>query len=262
MARPRGSVWTEQEEQQLLELKKQHMTNAEIAEKIGRSPSGVKSKLERLHHSIVRPEYWTEEEEKRLIELRKIGLSYQDIADQTNRSKWAIKDRCSRLGLTIAKASLTHRDLEKIHELYDKGVSARQISKQLKRSPKVVSRTIKEYQAAKESVEARKNEMPRVYKTEARMPSAQELLTISDGRLSEDVRAAYQQVLTQASTVEMVLYTLYKTPKQLRPLSIEDAAVKLVRLVGKGPEYFHARREWRISDWLKHLVTINEEELP
>ena len=81
----------------------------------------------------------------------------------------------------------------------------------------------------------------------------------SDGRLDDDVRAMYQKMHTQAVTIEMVLYTLWKTPKQLRALSIEDAAIKLVQLVGQGPEYFWDKRGWKIQTWIDHLTKLGEK---
>ena len=255
MTRTNGSVWTEQDEDLLYQLKAQQLTNRDIAERMGRTLASIKSKLERMRHSGLRkPKPWTEEEDQRAIELRKRQLSYADIAADLGRTKDETAERCEMLGLKRASGTLTERELAHIHKRHEEGADFKVIAEELGRSVSAVRRRI--------NMEKQSLDGPRTYNTEAKMPSAQELLTISDGRLAEDVRTAYQQVLTQASTVEMVLYTLYKTPKQLRPLSIEDAAIKLVRLVGKGPEYFHARREWRISDWFKHLVTISEEELP
>ena len=208
--------WTEAEEQQLLARKAEGATNAEIAEEMGRTPTAIKSKLERLRYAAsLLPKQWTDEEDQRIIELRRKQLSYTEIAREIKRTKAAVAERCEILGCTRKK--------------HPKGEST---------------------------------ESPKVFGTKKTETTTEKLIKLSDGRLTEDVRSTYQQVLTQASTVEMVIYTLWKLPKQIRPLTIEDAAVKLVRLIGHGPEYFHARREWRINDWLKHLAAITEEELP
>lgn len=252
--------WTDKDEALLQQLRTEDLTYRQIAERMGRTLYSVKSKIERLNRKAQKaqkeePEKptWTDEDDQRIIELRKKQLSFFEIACEMGRPKKEVIGRAKYLGLKKASGSLTERELAYMHKRHKEGADIKTIAQELDRSVAVVRKRIN----AQLNLDA-----PRTYKTEARTPTAQELLTISDGRLAKDVRAAYQQVLTQASTVEMVLYTLYKTPKQLRPLSIEDAAVKLVRLVGKGPEYFHARREWRINDWFKHLTTISEEELP
>lgn len=76
------------------------------------------------------------------------------------------------------------------------------------------------------------------------------------------LREQYQAITTTLSTVEMTILLLSKHPHLQRVISVEDAAVKLVRLLGYGTDYFEERRDWSISNWVRHLARLDEEDLP
>ena len=249
--------WTEADEQHLLARKAEGATNAEIAGEMGKTPTSIKSKLERLRYAAsLLPKQWTEAEDQRIIELRRRQSSYTEIAKEIKRTKAEVIERCEILGCTLKTGSMTQDEIDYILKRHAEGADTKTIAKEIGRSTSAVFKRIDKNPKAKAP------ETPKVFGTKKTEITTEELIKLSDGRLTEDVRTTYQQVLTQASTVEMVLYTLYKIPKQLRPLTIEDAAIKLVRLIGHGPEYFHARREWRIQDWIKHLANLTEGDMP
>ena len=257
------SLWNDQELDVLKTMRQAGASYKEIADVLERrSSSAVRNKLLSMRDepTVATKSSWSEAEDARVIELRKKGLSYADIAADTGRTRGSVKSRCATLGLVRAKGSLTQREVEIIQQRTDEGADAAEISKEINRSADIVRRAAQDYLAAKLAPKDETPQLPRLQATTTQPKFNSSLL--SDERLNEESRAVYQQVITQASTVEMVIFTLWKMPKYKRPLGIEDAAVKLVRLIGHGPEYFYARRAWTINDWFKHLATIKEEQLP
>lgn len=247
-----GSDWTEAEVEQLHLLEKQNVDVEDIAEKLGRTVASVKSKLGRIRSGGVSTRSpnakWTEADDQKLTEMRRARMSYAATSKELGRSTNAVSYRCGVLGLTANPNNLTQSELAHVFKRHKEGVDPKDIAKELGRSPSGVRKRIKAGEP--ESV------------AETPPMSAGGLLEMTDGRLEEEVRATYQRVLTQATTVEMVLYTLYKMPARERPLSIEDAAIKLVLLIGHGPEYFWTRKDWAIKTWFKHLARLNERDMP
>ena len=259
----KNSLWTDEELAQLQQLKAEGVSNQEIADRLGRSRTAIKSKLERISVELrnadkikrAQARRWTLEDDQQLIELKKKQLNHTEIAEEVGRSKNAIDDRCRVLGLSKALGVLTQREVNEILKLHEEGLEVAEIAEKVGRSKSSVYKCINMKPAV------RQPSTPRVLKVESTADMAS-LLDVHDDRLDAEIRVTYQRVLTQATTIEMVLFTLWKTPSRQRTISIEDAAVKLVRLAGHGPDYFHARREWKINDWIKHLEQVSERDMP
>lgn len=79
---------------------------------------------------------------------------------------------------------------------------------------------------------------------------------------ADDISALYASNMTVLAVVEMALYALWRLPPEQRPVSIENAAIRLVRLMGYGPEYFVERADWSLQAWFDLLATIDEDHMP
>lgn len=77
-----------------------------------------------------------------------------------------------------------------------------------------------------------------------------------------EIAQMYQGTMMMLATVEMVLHTLWRTPVTERPIELADAAVRMLRLMGHGPDYFMARDQLTINDWIKLLARVTEADMP
>lgn len=73
---------------------------------------------------------------------------------------------------------------------------------------------------------------------------------------------SYQEVWSALTTIEQVLFVLWKYPKYRQILSVDDAAVKLMRLMGYGPAFFHERRDLSVERWVLLLARLSDDDLP
>ena len=72
----------------------------------------------------------------------------------------------------------------------------------------------------------------------------------------------YHANVSMLATVEMVLHTLWRMNPKQRPISLADAALKMVALMGHGPEFFLARDTHSIQTWIEYLQNLTEEGYP
>lgn len=72
----------------------------------------------------------------------------------------------------------------------------------------------------------------------------------------------YQGAMMMLSTVEMVIHTLWRTPVEQRPIELTEATVKMLRLMGHGPEYFLARDQYTLEAWIRFLARVTEADMP
>ena len=79
---------------------------------------------------------------------------------------------------------------------------------------------------------------------------------------ADTISRLYQGNMAQLTTLEMVIHALWRLPEPKRPVSIGEAASKLVRLMGHGPEYFLQRENWTLLDWMHHLARVTEKDMP
>ena len=77
---------------------------------------------------------------------------------------------------------------------------------------------------------------------------------------ASDMHQLFARNFSALTTIEMVVYTLWKAGAPAQ--KVGEIATKLVRLLGHGPDYFHDRRDWDIDRWVRHLVTVGEEDMP
>lgn len=106
--------YTAEQEQEIIDLYKQGYTLKEISEKMGKSESAVKQKIDRLkkiysikrdsalrrHYvrrkpesEIVRKGHYTPAQDAVILEMRAQGKTYKEIADHLGRSRDAIRHR-------------------------------------------------------------------------------------------------------------------------------------------------------------------------
>jgi DNA-binding CsgD family transcriptional regulator len=94
-ARKRGVVhehlrWSEEEKTQLLRLLKTDLSTREIAEKMGRSPHGIRNMRLTLIGPLPSTRPWTEEEKAETLRLLASGIKVQEIADRLGRTKQSV----------------------------------------------------------------------------------------------------------------------------------------------------------------------------
>lgn len=120
----------------------------ETARLLGRTPSGVKQKLQRMGISGLRrirnftpkrEDGWTKEEIK--ILNRSAGVKHlKDIALLINRPKDAIKSKACRLGLSLRVKGWSNEEIDRCIELRDSGAKWAEVGKALKRTPEACRR--------------------------------------------------------------------------------------------------------------------------
>ncbi len=77
-----------------------------------------------------------------------------------------------------------------------------------------------------------------------------------------EITESYQAVWSMLSTFEMVIYAVSRSEVLKKKIEPGVAAVKLVRLMGFGADYFHKRNHWSIDNWVEHLSACNEYDMP
>ena len=93
---------TKQLKETVFELHEQGLNTAEIAVRIERTPSRVRSLLAQLRkegriEELENTESWSPAEENRLIELYTAGVSYLDMAKELNRTRSGINNKLAEL---------------------------------------------------------------------------------------------------------------------------------------------------------------------
>ena len=93
---------TKQLKETVFELHEQGLNTAEIAVRIERTPSRVRSLLAQLRkegriEELENTESWSPAEKNRLIELYTAGVSYLDMAKELNRTRSCINNRLTKL---------------------------------------------------------------------------------------------------------------------------------------------------------------------
>jgi len=238
-------AYSDEEHRILARMLKAGKDRQEIADAIGRSLDSVQKQARKLGYKN-NQQNWTPERKAKLKELWEGGASYETIQKALGVGHEGAKKAARRFGLGAkfrakAKDAWSEEEEEKLISLLDAGLPLKDIATQLKRSVKAVE--LRKRQVWTNPIEPEPVPMP---------------IVPDDTPL--EFKQVYQQVLSQASTIEMVLFTLWKTLPNQRVISIEDAAVKLVRLAGRGPAFFHARREWSMTKWAVYLATLTEED--
>lgn len=76
----------------------------------------------------------------------------------------------------------------------------------------------------------------------------------------QDMNKIFSRNLVALTTIEMVIYTLWKTDVAHHVTA--KTAVNLVRLLGHGADYYYERREWPLLRWIQHLNTLTEADMP
>lgn len=107
---------------------------------------------------------------------------------------------------------------------------------------------------------------PTLARYEAASAKIERLLTDdavgSVNQRAADITEAYQSVWSMISTFEMVIYAVSRSEVLKKKIDPGVAAVKLVRLMGFGADYFHKRNHWSIDNWVEHLSACNEYDTP
>ena len=139
--------WTEAETDLLLRMYAKGATNQIIAQHIGRSMSGIGSKIELLRRegriSIVRPRIggtdWTAAEEDKLRELWEGGATSYICATELNRPRSSIMSKIRRMGMLRGPKTFRPKGRYpkfnakiSIRKRYDNGLSSTDIAGLLK----------------------------------------------------------------------------------------------------------------------------------
>ena len=120
----------------------------ETARLLGRTPSGVKQKLQRMGISGLRrirnftpkrEDGWTKEE-IRTLKRYAGGKHLKDILLLINRPEDAIKSKASRLGLSLRVKGWSNEDIDRCIKLRDSGAKWAEVGKTLKRTPEACRR--------------------------------------------------------------------------------------------------------------------------
>jgi len=238
--------YSDEEHKTLVRMLEAGKDRQEIADTIGRSLESVNKQARKMGYKILQVQ-WTPELKAKFKELWKSGASYTEIQQQIGVSEKTAKTFAKQFGFgTKPRAKLdiawSEEEENALIEMLDGGLPLKDIAKKLGRTTRAVE--LRKHQVWTNPIESEPVPMPVV-------PADTPL----------EFRQVYQQVLSQATTIEMVIFALWKIPRYKRPVSIEEVAVKLVRLAGRGPAFFHARREWSLTKWLAYLAKLSEEDL-
>ena len=238
-------AYSDSERKTLVRMLKAGKDRQEIADKIGRSLDSVQKQARKLGYKSAQVE-WTLELKAEFKQLWAAGAAYPEIQRKVGVGSDAAKKAAQRFGFgpkprAKLDSAWSEDEENKLIEMIEGGLPLKEIAKQLNRSTK--------------AVELRKRQVW----TNPSEPEPVPMPTVPDDTPLEFARV-YQKVLSQASIIEMVLFTLWRTPLADRVISIEEAAIKLVRLAGRGPAFFHARREWSLTQWALYLAALTEED--
>ena len=91
--------WTEDETEELRRMSADGISQADMAEQLGRTPNAVKIKLRSLGLYVPKPaaKAWTPEDESALVTMYRSGASFADIAASFGRTENAVISRLIRL---------------------------------------------------------------------------------------------------------------------------------------------------------------------
>lgn len=137
--------WTDEDKSLLKELKIDGLTYEQLANRFGRTPSAVQVMSSKLGIVPIRiRESWTVEEESLLKELKETELTDKQIASQLGRTLDAIKNTNRRMRIVSSPQSppplrFWTSDMDTLlGELYDKGLSNKEIGKKINKKTTVI----------------------------------------------------------------------------------------------------------------------------
>lgn len=71
----------------------------------------------------------------------------------------------------------------------------------------------------------------------------------------------YEEHVSMLSTVESVLWALWRTAPMNREIPLESASMRLIQLMSNGSSYFHDRKDWTLKKWIGFLKKGWSEDL-
>jgi hypothetical protein len=77
-----------------------------------------------------------------------------------------------------------------------------------------------------------------------------------------EIGELYQRAYSMMTVVETVIYALWRARELQQHLSVGDAALRLVQLMGHGAGYFQERDHWSVAHWIRHLADLTDADLP
>ncbi len=93
MSNSRGVILTADDQEEILELHRQGLSNMEITRRTGKSYPTVCKVVKRGHVRQSKIVNWTQEEIDMLCMLARMGLSNKEIAKRIGRTEWAVRSK-------------------------------------------------------------------------------------------------------------------------------------------------------------------------